>query len=339
MFSGCAGAPTAGTPSGQATESNTTSPTSPNATTPVTAMGPRGDLVTEHFVLTADHALTFVEPNTKEVPPTSIPESFTGVAFFTSGDMAGTMKPWVGPSAQRTFEVFGDVPITLRFTSAQPAASITKGIQFPPVGGWFGTKERWAVYFTATDAPDTIEAGKTYTVHMTAKMPPAGFFLRAGEALALHTYLGYQTADNAPPSYVVGGHDPAGFTLPHVHFNITAPNATVILDKTGALAPNPAQTTAQDQQPTDLAFEVPPGTLYLVADVAGTPTGGGTIDVDLALRAGSDVLGAGVGPSAHEVVELGPMALAKAGGRLTAHVAGATPTGGSFKLTITAFGP
>lgn len=338
FLAGCVSAP-ASTPTSTLTNvSNVTSkaPT-PNAT--VGGTGERSALGMERFVLSADHSISVPQPGAPEPPASNVPESSAVATFVLTNDASTTLKPWLGASSHRSFEAFGDVPITLRIVSAQSSAALTKGVQFPAVGGWFGTKERWAVYFSAPDAPDTLEAGKTYTLKMTAKLPAGGFFIKDGEQLALHTYLGYQTPDNSPVSYVVGGPDPAGFALPHAHFNVTAPTATVILDKKGTLSPNPAVSTTSDPQPTDISFDVPAGTQYLVADLVGTATGGDRVDADLALRAGAETLGSGSGPSPHEVVELGPTAIAKAGGKLTAHVAGVTPSGGTFRLTVTAYGP
>jgi hypothetical protein len=306
-----------------------------NATEPQPVVGERGELVTERFLFASNHSLAILGNDTSERPLEKVPESFVGVGFFTS-DPGATIKPWASFPARHPYEVAQDVDVTMRFVATQAGVSVTKGV-FSPVGGWLGAPDRWAVYFFAPDAPDTIEAGKTYVMKMKAKMPEGGLFIREGEPLAVHAYLSYQTADNSPLSYVVGGPDPAMVVVPHVHFSVNAPNATQLLAKEGTKGPNPSPTTTQDPQPVDFTLDVPPGTAYVVAEVNGAATGA-NYDLDLALLGGTTALGVGSGPSPHEVVVLGPTSLAKAGGKLTARVFSAGAAGGSFKLVVTAYG-
>jgi hypothetical protein len=326
-------------PEGQPTSAT---PPAANATlaapAPPPPVGERSALAAERFLLAANRSLAFSPNGTLSLPLEKVKEGFAAPEFFSSTDPASLLKPWPSNPARRAYEITQDVPITIRFSSDQPGVTMSKALGFPPVGGWLGTPDRWAVYFSAADAPDTLEAGKVYLVHATAKVPPGGLFVREGEPLALHPYLAYATPDDSPASYVVGGPDAAGIVVPHVHFNVSAPNATLVYDKQGTLSPNPSQTTTQDPQPTDISLKLPAGAVYLVAEATGTATGGGRVDVDLALRAGGKTLGEGTGPAAREIVVLGPTALAMAGDSLVAHVAGAAPAGGTFKLTVTAYG-
>lgn len=340
LLAGCASPTTtqdvAPSPTPTASPANLTAPVA-NATLP--AVGERGPVANERFVLTASHELAFAQPGGPDAPLADVPESFQG-SFFVQPDPASLLKPWTGPPSQRAFEAMQDVTLTLRYRASQPAVAATKDV-FPAVGAWFGTPERWAVFLApAAAAPDTLEAGKTYTVQLVGKMPTTGFFVRVGETLAIHPYLNYHTADGSPVSYVVGGPEAAGFVLPHLHFNVSAPTATVVLDKSGALGPNPSSTTTQDPQPVDLEVPLPANAVYVVATLeASSAAPAGPFDADLALLANGAKLGESTGPGPHEAVELGPTALAKAGGKLVAHVAGSGAAGGSFHLVVKAFGP
>jgi hypothetical protein len=338
VAAGCVAPPATPPAGGNATAAVAPTNATGNATAPPPLVGERGPVVVEHLVLLANHTLGPLDAAGPAPPATAVPETNAGTSLYTGAAAGGAVALWEAPPASRPFEIVQDVAITLRFASSQAAVSTTRPVQFPPVGGWLGTKERWNVEFAATDAPDTLQPGTTYVVRMVAKAPPGGLFVRQGERLALRTFLSYQTADGSQLAYVVGGAQPAGLDVPHVHFDVAAPGATVLLDKRGAIGPNPSPTTTQDPQPTLLAFDVPPATAFVAAELVGTPTSPQGGDADLALLAGSRVLGEGTGPTPHEVVVLGPGALALAGGKLVAKVAGAMAAGGTFHLVVTAYG-
>lgn len=334
LLAGCVGAEQAPTVPSNATAK--TEPIVTNQTGPLPLIGERNGAVVEHFVLTSERALAMANASI-EMPIAEVPELFSGLAFAQPGGGA-TIKPWEFGPVRQAFEATQDITLTLRYSSDQPATAYTKPAGFPPVGGWFGATGRFAVFFGATDAPDSLEAGKVYTSKITIKMPPGGVFLREGENLAIMPFIVYESADNSPLSYVVGGADPAGFALPHVHFNVSAPNETKLLEKSGAFNPNPHISTTSDPAPTILEFDVPKNVAYVVAELVATPTGPGTFDADLSLSSGSEVLGQGTGPLPSETVVLGPTALAKAGGKISATITQASLAGGSYKLVVTAFG-
>lgn len=334
IAAGCAGAPEAPTSPSNATTQKDGAVA--NVTTPAPLVGERDDVFVEHFVLAANRSLAMANASV-ELPVEKVPELFSGTAFIQPAGGAA-MKAWEFTPARRPFEMAQDITLTIRYSSDQPAAAFTKAASFAPVGGWLGTKDRFAVFFQATDAPDSLEAGKVYSSKITIKMPPGGVFIREGEALAITPFLVYQTADNSPLSYVVGGPDPAGFALPHVHFNVSAPNETILLEKAGTFNPNPHVSTTEDPSPTIIEFDVPKGVAFLVAELVATPTAPGSFDADLSLSVGSEVLGQGTGPLARETVVLGPTALAKASGKISAKITQASVGGGSFKLVVTAYG-
>jgi hypothetical protein len=238
------------------TPSPDTPPDGTDAVTNVTAspspaMGERMPNAVERFYLLANHTIGQLGAGEGPMPETNVPETLAATAFYQGSATAPQLVPWSTGAFGRAFETTGDIDLTVSFVSAQPAVNtLPKSIDFPPIGGWFGTPERFAFFVGASDAPDPLEAGKIYTVHLRAIKPTGGFFVRPGESLSLHLYSGYQSADNTPISWVVGGLDPAGFALPHQHFNLSAPRPTVVLEKTADIGPSiPRPSSSRSRSP------------------------------------------------------------------------------------------
>lgn len=332
LASGCMGG---GADSGASSNATNQTSATPSATLGANATQafPIGEVFTETLWFSPDHSLQFHAANASP-PAGKVAESIHGRDFYGSFVQGLTLKPWASPPARAAAETAGDIPITLSFVSDQPAANSMKPSGLSAVGGWIGTAERFAVFFQVENAPDTLEAGKVYTVKAVAKMPKAGFFLRQGESWGINAYLGYDTPGTI--SWVTGGEQGTRFDIPHKHFDLVAPRETVIAQKDGKLGPNPGTSTATDPAPVDFALTLPADAKYLVVEVKGTGSGG-HFDVDLDVRSGSESLGSGGGPYPHEFVVLGPAALAGAR-ELTAHVAGAG-AGGTFTLKATAYSP
>lgn len=336
------------TPPPEEVDANATTPTAPtsgsgNETTEATPpIGERMDTTMERFVLLENHTLDVLQPDAPEMPAANVAEPLSAIAFWESFATPLTLTPWTAPPFRVPFETTGDIEITIRFSSNAPAiATNPKAAGFPGVGGWLGTVDRFAFFLLAQDAPDSLEAGKVYTVTMKATPPKGGFFARQGDQLALYSFLSYQTADGTPVSYVVGGPDPAGVKLPHAHFNLSAPRATVLLDESGELGPNPGISGDMHNAPVDIALSVPPDALYVVLEVDGAPKAGDRIDIDGGFRtSGGDVITGGSGPNAKEIAVLGPGNLQAYGRDLLAHVTcGACPNGGTYTLKVTAYAP
>lgn len=305
-------------------------------------MGERMPATTERFVMQANQTLGVLRPGDPELAIAKVPQTLSATAFWESFATPLSLPAWPSYPIGVAFETTGDVEIALSFSVDAPATSTNpRAAGFPPVGLWFGTLERQAFFLLVSDAPDTLEAGKVYTVRATARPPTGGFFVREGEQLALHPFLSYQTADGRAPSFVVGGPEPAGFLLPHEHFNLSAPRAIVLVDETGELAPNPGFTGDTHQDPIDVPFTVPPEALYVVLEVSGAPKAGSRIDVDGSIRTpGGETIAGGSSPNAQEVAAIGPSNLKAFGRDLVAHVtASAAPAGGTFALKVTAYAP
>lgn len=341
VLAGCMGAPA---PTAEPTTNATlgTPGDVSNATGPAPPVGERMPVAMERFALLANGTLGVLASDAAPMPQANVPEPARPTAFYEGFATPLTLTPWPSFPFGRAFETTGDIEIMLSFTSASTAvATNPKPAGFPAVGAWFGTPDRFAFFLLATDAPDSLEAGKVYTVKLHAAAPPGGFFVRPGEQLALHPFLSYQTADGQPVSYVVGGADPAGFVLPHQHFNLSADRAAVLVEKTGELGPNPGPTSDMQQQPVDLAFTVPPEVVYVVMEVEGAPKAGTRVDIDLSARTpGGESVASGSSPFARELVVLGPGNLAASGRDLVARVASSSSAGGAtWTLRITTYGP
>ncbi|HUR69342.1 MAG TPA: hypothetical protein VM370_08845 [Candidatus Thermoplasmatota archaeon] len=327
-------------------ETNVTSPTGdasmPNGTMSMPPMGERMAVATEPFLLMSDHTMTVVPRDAQPIPEATVAETARATAFYESFASGLELTPWTGPPSRSAWETTADLDITVKFKTNAPAVGTNPSpAGFPAVGGWFGTTERAAFFVLATDAPQTLEANKVYTVHLVATPPKGGFFLREGEHLALTTFLSYQVADGSAPMYVVGGDEPAGFALVHEHFNLTAPTATVLYDKSGEVGPNPGFTGDMQQTPVDVPFKVPPDALFVVLEITGAPKAGTRVDLDVGARtAGGDVIASGSSPEATEMVVLGPGNLAAYGRDLVARVTSSSnPSGATFALKITSYAP
>lgn len=312
-----------------------------NETPPASGMGERMERRSETFVLLADRTIGVVREGEKGPEEARVPEATSGTAFHQSFVTPPPLAPFSTGPIPVGFETSAEFDLTLSFVATAPATTTLPSTSgFPTVGAWFGTPQRWAFFVGAPDAPQTLEANKVYTVSMRVPLPKGGFFVRAGEELAIHPYLNYQAADGSPVSWVVGGAQPSGFTMPHTHFNLSAPVATVILDEAGETGPNPGVSAQQDPRPVDLPVKVPADAAYVVLELTGAPKAGSRIDIDASFRlASGEVLASGSGPYEREVVVLGPSALAQVGRDLVAHVASAGASGGTFRVTVTAFAP
>lgn len=332
-LAGCVASPTE-----PSLDANATAPTAPaaNLTTEIQApIGERMTRVVETFVWDADHGLTLTEDLTGS--PTLVPETAaTGRGFLTSQVDGIQMAPWATRPFPSAFEMDGELEVLLTFSSDQPGGSPFKTFGLPVVGGWIGSTDRFAVFFGAADAPDAIEANKVYTLRVPVKLPESKLFFREGETLVVHPYLGYEVG---PGTLSWHANDAAlsGIKMGHQHFNVSAPIATSVLDTTGELSPFAGPSSEQNPDSTDVPLQVPPDAVYLVVEVIGTPATPGHLDVDLALLSGSDRIGSSTGPTAHEIVVLGPTALA----RSRDYVAHVTSAGakGTFTLQATAYGP
>lgn len=305
-------------------------------------MGERAPPAMERFVLLPGGQLGVFNASAPELPATLVPEPLRSTAFYESFATPPTLTQWASEAFRSSWETTGDLEIRVSFTAGAPAAGANPGAAgFPPVGAILGAPERHAFFLFAIDAPQTLEADKVYTVTLRATPPRGGFFMREGEQLALHTFLSYQTADGTPVAYVTGGPDPAGLLLPHQHFTLRAPNATVLVDEAGELGPNPGITGDMQQEPVDIPFTVPPDALYVVLEIEGAAKAGPRVDLDVSARTpAGDVVGAGSGPGAKETVALGPGNLAAHGRELVAHVTNsANPSGATFTLKVTAYAP
>lgn len=312
-----------------------------NESAPAVPVGERMVAGMERFVLLENRTIDILRPG-DAMDEVRAPEPVSGAALFTSAASPITFQPFVSFPFRVPYETTAEFDITLSFASSGPAVATTPSTSgLPAVGGWFGTPERFAFFIGAADAPPSLEAGKVYTVKLRVPLPTGGFFVREGEQVALMPYLNYQSADNQPIQWVLGGPEPAGFTLPHSHFNVSAPNAVVVLDKNGETGPNPGFSGEQNQQPASFAFAVPPEAVYVVLEVSGAPKAGNTIDIDGSIRTpAGDVLAVGSSPFASEVAVIGPSALAAAGRDLVAHVTSSgSASGGTFRVVVTAYVP
>jgi hypothetical protein len=171
---------------------------------------------------------------------------------------------------------------------------------------------------------------------MQAKMPEGGLFFHEGEAMVLYPFLAYEVGPGTL-SYHVNDANLSSIAFGHQHFNVSAPKATVLAEKTGDLTPFVGPSSQANPQPIDIAVTIPPDAVYVVAELMGTAATPGHLDADLALRSGTTDVGSSTGPTAHEVVTLGPTALAKARD-LTAHITSTGPKG-TYALKVTAYGP
>lgn len=342
VVAGCVGAD----PETSVPRSNGSSVEAPedNATLPAPSapIGERMPSAMERFVFLENHTLGVLASDAPEMPIAKVPESLSAVAFWESFAQPLVLAPWSSFAFRVPFEATAEIDVSLNIVADAPAVSTNpKAAGFPAVGGWVGTPERFAFFVLAQDAPDTLEAGKVYTVHLKATPPKGGFFVRAEEQLALYTFLSYQTAEGKTASYVVGGPDPAGFRLAHNHFNVSAPRAIVVVDETGEIGPNPGPTGDTHNAPVNIPVIIPPEAVYAVLEVEGTPKVGSRIDVDGSLRtAGGEVITGGSGPNAREVAVVGPGNLQAFGRDLVAHVTcSACPAGGTWSLKVTAYAP
>jgi hypothetical protein len=336
LLAGCA-SPDAPTQQDRITPST---PTVEAATPEDGASEERMPITMERFVLAAGGRLVVLDPT--ELPVEKVPEPLRATAFYESFASPLKLMVWTSEPFQSAWESTDEIEISLSFAARAPAVSPNpRTAGFPPVGAWLGTPERYAFFLLAQDAPDTLEAETVYTVTMRAPMPRGGFFVREGEQLALHTFLSYQAADGSAVDYVVGGPDPAGLALPHQHFALQAPIATVLLDERGEIAPNPGPTGDMQQTPVSIPFTVPTDALFVVIEIDGTPKAGTRLDMDVSARtpSGEVVVGAS-GPHQREVVVMGPGNLAQAGRELLAHVVNAAnPSGATYALKVTAYSP
>lgn len=290
----------------------------------------------ETFLFTSDHALEVLPAAAAPREAARVPETTAATEFYKSVAQDVTLVPWTSPPFAVPFEAAEEITVTLAFVSDQPAVSATKAVSFAPVGGWLGTAERFAAFFQMADAPDTLEAGKV--VVLTAKIapPPGGFFFRQGEALSVHTFLAYQTAAGGTPSYVIGGETPSAIALPHEHFNLTAPVATVLLQQEGTFQPNPSVTSTDDPSARTIDVTVPPDAALVVFELTSTPGPSGRLDADLQVLGAGGELGAGTGPHGKETVVVGPSGLAT-GRALAVRVQSASTSGGTWTLVATAY--
>lgn len=338
---GCVAQPSPEAPRGN--ETPVAAPEEESAPPPVSVpIGERMPAGMERFVLLANHTLGVMRPEDPELALANVPETLTPTAFWESFAQPLTLTPWASDEFRVPFETTGELDVTIRFMSDVPAvAAQPKAAGFPGAGGWIGTTERFAFFTLAADAPDSLEAGKVYTVHLKGTPPAGGFFVRAGERLAVYTFLSYQTADGTPVEYVIGGPEPAGIALAHAHFNVTAPRAIVILDEVGEIGPNPGPAGDLHREPVDLPLKVPADAVYVVLEVDGTPKAGTRIDIDGSFRTPSgEPIAGGSGPNAREVAVLGPGNLQASGRDLVARVTCAScPAGGTYTLKVTAYAP
>lgn len=332
--------PTATTP---ATQDGAGDAGTGNATTEAPPpVGERAEASVEVFALAEGRTLRVVRAGDPELPMAHVPETVAPTALYQSFAQGISLTPWTSEPFRSSWESTGDLEISLSFMSDAPAtATQPKASGFPAVGAWLGTTERYAFFLLATDAPDTLEAGKVYSVKLVAKPPQGGSFVREGEQLALYSFLTYQTADGGPVNYVIGGPTPSSVRVPHAHFNVTAPRATVILEKSGELPPNPGPTGDMMQDPPMLEFSVPADAVFLFAEVSGAPKVGTRADIDLAiLSPGGDVISGGSSPRSTEVVAIGPGNLEAYGRSLVARITGSViPAGGTFSVKVTAYSP
>lgn len=344
LAAGCAspGPETVDSPAGNATPPSAPTPPAGEPAAPEPALGERMPTTMERFVMQANQTLGVLRPGDPEMPLATVPQTLAATAFWESFVKPLALPAWPSFPLRSAFETTGPVEIALSFSATAPAvATNPRTAGFPPVGLWLGTSERIEFFLLANDAPDTLEAGKVYTVRLTATPPKGGWFVREGEMVALYPFLGYQTADSSPMSFVVGGPDPGGFVLPHQHFALRAPNATVLVDESGEIGPNPGPSGEMHSAPVDVAFTVPPDALYVVLEVTGAPKAGDRIDVDVSARTpGGEIILGGSSPGATERTALGPGNLKAYGRDLVAHVtASATPSGGTYALKVTSYSP
>ncbi|HVM44439.1 MAG TPA: hypothetical protein VM582_00785 [Candidatus Thermoplasmatota archaeon] len=339
LLAGCIGSPVQDVPAEGAPPQDAAPEGEADAAAP--PVGERTPVRMESFVFLADRTIGFV-PEGETLPEERVAEPLSGFAFYTAQAQGVTLSPFLSFPFDVPFETTGEFDLTLKLVATAAAVSTFPGASgFPTVGGWFGTAERFAHFVGAPDMPPSLEAGKVYEVKMRVPLPKGGFFVREGEQLAFTPYANYQTADNSPLAWVVGGAQPSGFDLPHSHFNVSAPRAIVLLDESGETGPNALPTGEANQKPASFAFSVPPEAVYVVLEVQGAPKAGARVDVDGSIRTPSgEVLAAGTSPLAREVAVVGPGALAAAGRDLVAHVtSSASPSGATFRVLVTAYAP
>lgn len=292
--------------------------------------------VTERFLLTADHGLSVLPEGAQPPAQQTVVEPLSPTEFYQGFARDISLQPWLSGPIPSAFEATQEVTVTLTITSAQPAASTTKAVEFPPVGGWIGAGDRYAVFFGMADAPDTLEAGKVYVLTTKVAMPKGALFVRQGESVALYTYLSYQTANGGSASYVVGGETPSVVELPHTHFELNAPRTIPLVEESGAFESHPGVTSEDDPSAAEVVIDVPTEAAYVVIELTSTAGPTGRIDADLHVMGAGGELGAATGPTAREIVVLGPHALAQARS-LTARVQSASLSGGAWTLTATAY--
>lgn len=296
---------------------------------------------TMRFAFRADHTLGVVASDAVVPTEERVPETLSGPGFLVGFPQGLPFEPFVSAPFEASYETTEDIAITMRFVASAPAvAAFPSEAGAPTIGVWFGTVERNIAFLTA-DVPATLQPDEVQTVTLSVARPDGGILFRAGESLVVKAYLSYQTADGSEVSWLVGGDDPAGFTLALAPVALGPTQALVLLDEEAEATPSPAF-TANDPRPLEFTFDVPPGARVLVAQLVGTPRAGGTMDMDLTLRnADGDLVGGSFGPYAQEAIALGPGALeASGGGTFTARVAsGTSPTGGTLTLVVTAYVP
>lgn len=340
VLGGCAASPASPPGSGNDTvDARNETSDAANATRPISGERPPS---MERFVLLANQTLGVLRDGDPPVAEAEVEETNRPTAFYESFATGLELGEWPSFPFPSAWESTGDIEITLKFKSDQAAASSNpKAAGFPGVGAFFGGVGRQAYLLLAADAPDSLEAGRVYTVTLTASPPEGGFFVRPGERLAMYPFLAYAAADGSPAKYVVGGEEPAGFVLPHKHFNISAPRAVVLLDETGELGPNAGPSGDMNQAPVNLPFSVPADAVYVVLEITGAPKAGTRIDIDASIRTPSgEVIQGGFSPYDTETAVIGPGNLAAYGRDLVAHATCAgCPAGGTFALKVTAYGP
>ena len=293
---------------------------------------------TLRFALAADRTIAPIAEGASIATEERVPEPVSGADFAAGLAQGLAFEPFVSAPMLETFEIVEGFTLTMRFVASAPAvAALPAEAGAPTIGVWLGTTDR-AIAFLTTDVPTVLQPDEVVTVDLDVPADPNGILVRGGETFVIKGYLSYQTADGSKVAWLVGGDDPAGFSIEVVPVALGSATATILLDETADALPSPAF-TANDPQPRTFGFEVPEDTLWLLAELVGTPLAGATMDMDLTILDGEgNLVGGSYGPYAHEIVVLGPRALAEAGTGLTARVAsGTSPTGGSLHLVVTAY--
>lgn len=293
---------------------------------------------TLRFALAADRSIVPLAEGVTVPTEERVPEPVSGADFAIGLPQGLAFEPFVSAPMSEAFEIVDEFTLQMRFVASAPAvAALPAEANAPTIGVWFGTPDR-AIAFLTADVPTVLEPDEVVTVDLVVPASAGGILVRAGETFVIRSYLSYQTADGSKIDWLVGGDEPAGFTLTVIPVELGSPIASVLLDETTGVLPSPAF-TSNDPQPQTFEIEVPAGTVWLIAELVGTPRAGSTMDMDLTLVDGEGQLVAGsYGPYAHEIVVLGPGGLAAAGSTLTARTAsGTSPTGGELHLVVTAY--